>query len=339
MNLSSLSPESIQKGLEGRGPFQQEWQVRLTDPVRQNALELRFSFLVSRNGFQRVAEVCAILFQREAGRETKTKVLKQNFDPASFGLLSNRGFKIGTCELSEGLTRGSIQAQGQTLEWDLSITSRQKVSFELIPPSLRKLKISGSAMSSIEADALISGRSAMNGTKLEWSQAPGMVERHEGPLTDHSWIWAHSNHFVSESGASAPFVFEGLTLRGHILGILPSPRFSSFHFLFKGQKYSFNSFRDAIRIKSHHTTNEWHFQAERDELMFRGHAQVEHKDLAGLTLEDIHGSLLYCSTSELADLSIHVYRRGKLEAALKSEKAAAMEIVSTKKNPYVPLQV
>ena len=329
----------IGAGLAGRASFQQGWQVRLNDPSGQQALELRFAFLVSRNGFRRIAEVSAISFEKQTGRETTKIALKQSFDPASFALLPGEGFKIGTCEFAPNFTRGSIQAKGQTLRWDLHAAPREQIRFELIPPALRKAAISKSALSSLEADLLFEGSSSVNGKNIQWVNAPGMVGHQDGPLTAHSWIWAHCNHFLNEQGVPVPFVFEGITLRGHLLGILPSPRFSSFHFQFKGKRYSFNSLRDAVRIKSRYGHNEWHFQAERGELVFRGHARVEPKDFAGLTLEDTHGALLYCASSKLSDLDIHVYRRGKLESALRGESSASVEVVSRKKDPYVPLLV
>jgi hypothetical protein len=323
--------------LEGPNSFQKGWQIRLRDNRCQNALEIRFSFLVSRNGFQRRAEVCAILFQRTTGGETKKTVLKQTFEPASLEILSQGGFRIGTCELSRSATRGSIQAKGQTITWDLSIGFRQKIEFDLIPPGIRNLTMSKTSIASVEGDAVFNGYSALQSEKIEWQQAHGILECHSGPLTDHSWIWAHSNHFVSESGVPVPFVFKGLSLRSHILGLIPSPQFSSFHFMFKGKAYDFNSLKDFLRIKSRSSATEWHFQAEQANLLFRGHAKVEPKDFAGLTLEDTQGSLLYCSTSELSDVTVHIYRDGKLESALRAEKSASMEIVSMKKNPYVPL--
>jgi hypothetical protein len=333
--------ENLSQNLKGTRSFQQGWQIRLCDSQGQNALEIRFSFLVSRNGFQRRAEVCAVLFQCESGKETKKTVLKQSFDPLSIATLPDGGFRLGPCELSRTASSGSIQAKGRSLSWDLSIRSRQKVTFDLVPASIRKATLSNTSISSLEADALFTGSCSLNpenaGKKIEWQQTPGVLECHTGPLTDHSWIWAHGNHFVNESGLPVPFVFEGLTLRAHLLGFLPSPNFSSFHFLFKGKTYAFHSVRDFLRIQSRHTLTEWHFQAERGDLIFRGHATVGPKNFAGLTLEDTQGSLLYCATTELCDLSIHVYRDGKLESAVRSEKSASLEIVSTKKNPYVPL--
>jgi hypothetical protein len=329
----------IGAGLAGHAPFQQSWQIRLSDASGQQALELRFSFLVSGNGFRRVAEVCAISFRKQAGRETSKIALKQGFDLSSFALLPKDGFRIGTCGFSPHFTKGSIQAKGQTIQWDLRLTPREEIRFELIPPALRKAAISKSSLSSLEADGLFDGNSSINGQETVWQGAPGVVGHQAGPLTAHSWIWAHCNHFLNEQGVPVPFVFEGITLRGQLLGVLPSPRFSSFHFLFKGKRYSFNSLRDMVHVKSRYSHNEWHFQAERGELVFRGHARVAHKDFAGLTLEDTRGALLYCATSNLSDLDIHVYRRGKLESALRAENSASIEIASRKKDPYVPLLV
>jgi hypothetical protein len=116
-----------------------------------------------------------------------------------------------------------------------------------------------------------------------------------------------------------------------------TPHLSSFLFRYQGANYCFNQLRDTFHIKSKNTLNEWDFQADRDDLSFRGHANAEHKDFVGLTYEDTNGSLLYCANSKLSNLRILVYRRGKLESTFTAQGTAAFEIVSRDKNPYVPL--
>jgi hypothetical protein len=93
------------------------------------------------------------------------------------------------------------------------------------------------------------------------------------------------------------------------------------------------------RIRSKNTLTDWSFQADRGDLSFRGQAKAEHKDFAGLTFEDVDGSLFYSAASMLSNLRVHVYRKGKLESAFYANRTAAFEIISRRKNPYVPLLI
>jgi hypothetical protein len=187
-------------------------------------------------------------------------------------------------------------------------------------------------------ELLVSGTTTVNGEVVEWKDASGMQGHLEGPKSAHSWVWGHCNLFTDEQGRPSDFAFEGLSAKA-FLGPLTSPKLSCFYFHYRNQDYYFNTLKDAFFIKSKNTLNEWMFQVDREDLSFRGRAHAEHKDFAGLTFEDTDGSLLYCAHSQLSDLHIFVYRRGKLEASFQAKGAAAFEVVSRNKNPYVPLLV
>ena len=160
-----------------------------------------------------------------------------------------------------------------------------------------------------------------------------------GKNSGHSWAWGHCNSFVHENGESAAFVFEGLTARARLAGTIPTPKLSSFYFHYQGHEHRFNSLWDAVHTRSQHSLNDWKFRVERGELSFRGSMTSEYRDFAGLTWEDTDGSLLYCANSKLSDMTVLVYRRGKLEATFKSRGTTSFEIVSRQRNPYVPILI
>ena len=47
---------------KGQEQFQEVWYLKLNDRLGQNALWLRFTILVTKNGFQKTAETWAIFF-------------------------------------------------------------------------------------------------------------------------------------------------------------------------------------------------------------------------------------------------------------------------------------
>lgn len=330
--------------------FQEAWYLKLNDPSGQRALWLRFLILTSRDGFRQATEAWALYFSRQgSGREMQKVALKQTFPLSAFGEIQagaagsrggEAGIRVDRCELTAHHTRGQITWKGNTFKWDLTMQpAGPQTGFHLIPQTLQKWKLIRTNAFTVSEDLVFSGTTELNGQATAWKDAPGMQGHLAGGRSGHSWVWAHGNTFVNEQGKPTPFVFEGLSGKARLPGGMALPRLSSLFFRYQGQDYRFNSLWDAIRSRSQHGLNEWTFRAERGDLVFSGRAWAEFRDFAGVTLEDTDGSLLYCSNSKLANLEIHVYRRGKLETTLTSPGAAALEVVSRSRNPYVPLLI
>jgi len=325
---------------KSREGFQEVWYLKFNDPLTQKALWIRFTLLSSANGFRRVAETWAIAFERKESGEISKLAMKQTHDIKKFaaqGGSFEHGIKIGDCELTQNVTRGSIQSKGRIIKWDLKIEHGQSARFNLVPESLARTGLVKNRAATIAGDLRFTGTTEIDGEKTEWKAAPGMQGHLSGPKSAHSWVWGHCNAFVNETGQPVSFIFEGLNAKAKIAGGVTAPKLSSFYFRYQNQDYYFNSLWDAIRCRSQNTLTDWEFQAERGDISFRGHAKAEHRDFAGITYEDTDGSLLYCANSKLSNMTVLIYRRGKLETTLKANSTAAFEVVSRNKNPYVPL--
>jgi len=327
---------------KGKEQFQEVWFLKLNDRLGQNALWLRFTILVTKNGFQKMAETWAIFFHRENNKEISKTAAKQSFNIQSFEPLSGRegragsaGIRVENCQLTPNMTRGQVTSKGKSIQWDLAIHTVQNHPVSLLPDTVRKLGLVNNEAWTISEEMLFTGKVTVNGVNYEFANAPGIQGHWSGVRSAHSWVWGQSNSFQNEQGDPVPFIFEGLTSRPRLRGNLAGPRLSSFYFFYRGQHYLFNSLWDAFHLKSQSSITEWKFQADRGELSFRGVARADHKDFAGITFEDTDSSVLYCANSKLSNMSIHVYRRGKLEATFLSNGTAAFEVVSREKNPYV----
>ncbi len=320
------------------GALQEKWYLKLNDPLQPRALWLEWDLLTSKNGFKRTADIWAIFFEREPQQEVKKTALRQSLDIQAFSRGQGDCIQMGSCRLENHSTRGKISSKGQTIEWDLSFKSIRSSTFNLVPESLSKLGLSKHLTLTPYEDLLFAGKVEVNGEAFEFKSARGMLGRSLTPKNWHSWVWGHCNLFRNEKNEPADFIFEGITTRSQ-LGPWVLPQFSAFYFRYEGKDYLFNRLRQALYMKSNATLNDWIFQADTGDLSFRGHIKAEHKDFAGLTLEDTNGSLLYSANSKLSDLKVLVYRRGKLEATFNSNGNAAFEVVSRQKNPYVPLLI
>jgi hypothetical protein len=323
----------------GREKFQEVWYLKLNDRTGNHALWLRFTLLVTKNGFQRLAETWAIFFQREANRDVSKSAVKQSFGIQTFESLSDSGsdsgIRIGNCTLTPERTHGQIQSKGKSISWDLSIQRLQEEPISLFPESIAKLGFVKSEAWTISEEMLFSGKVVVDGTEYEFHQAPGVQGHWSGVRNAHSWVWGQANSFQNEKGDPVSFIFEGITSRPRLNGNVAGPKLSSYYFYYKGEHYRFNKLWDAFHLKSESSITQWQFQADRGEISFRGTASADHKDFAGITLEDTDSSILYCANSKLSNMSVHVYRRGKLEATFLANGTAAFEVVSRNKNPYV----
>lgn len=322
--------------------FQETWYLNLNHPTENRALSLKFAVLISANGFRRISEITAIYFQKNQDQEPLKVALRQRHEIDSFFFSDSEGIRIGECELSENRTFGKIQSKGHSITWNFAIAPRPRLSgtqdrhYELLPSWLKKAGLIKNSVFTTHTDLTFTGTCEIDGETLRWDHCPGMQGHQSGPRSARSWIWGHCNSFTDEQGVLTPLVFEGLSSRTRWLGWIPSPRVTSLYFRYQGKSYLFDSIKDPLKIRSSTPLNEWNFQAEEGELSFRGSLKAQHKDFAGITLEDTNGSLIYCSSTKVAELSIHVYRRGKLEGTFQSSGGAAFEIASRKKNPYIP---
>jgi hypothetical protein len=325
---------------------QQVWHLKFSDPSAQRSFGLRFSVLSSGNGFKRIAEAWAFFFTNE--KPSQNLAIKQTHPIEAFESAPSQWIqstwirpewiKVDECELSETHTKGVIRSKGNVIRWDLKFIQDIPSSIQLIPSLLSKTGLFNNTIVTDHEDLLFTGMTQINQTTYNWKEAPGMMGRFSGTKNSHSWVWAQCNTFINESGKPTQFLFEGLTARNQV-GPFLTPNISSFYFHYKGENYTFNSLKDALFLKSKNNLNKWEFQADRGDLSFRGTVEAEHRNFLGVTYEDTNGSLLYSSSTHLAQLKILVYKKGKLEATLLAPNSAALEIVKREKNPYVPITV
>jgi hypothetical protein len=319
----------------GRGGFHEVWHLKLNDRSGNRAIWLRFTLLITKNGFQKIAETWAVFFQREQNRDVTKWAAKQTYPISEFKTESPGSIRVGDSVLTPEFTRGKITSKGRQIQWDLKLQNLHELPVNLVPEALKKLRVVKNDVWAVSENLSAAGTVTIDGTVFEFSDASGMQGHISGPKNGHSWIWGHANAFVNERGEKANFIFDGITAKSRLPGSFSTPRISSFYFFYQGKHFHFNSVWDALQLKSKSTITEWNFQADRGDLSFRGQARADHKDFAGLTYEDTDGSLLHCANSKLSDMKIYIYRKGKLEATFLANGTAAFEIVSRRKNPYI----
>lgn len=365
--VAPRSLRSIWKGLPAtaKARFQEVWYLKFTDPSEEKGMWIRFTLLCSSNGYRRIAETWAVIFDQSV--HTRKLAVKQSFPIDQFQL-ENGTIQIGPhSHLNLQGTKGQIESKGHVIRWDLSfLEDANPMTFDAVPKTLRSLGFKTLHVDTVSENLKVSGTVEIDGERWDWKEAAGMLAHHGGKNLGHSWAWGHCNQFIDESGKPVDVVFEGLSAHAKIVGPLASPAMASILIQYQDKRYQVDSLWDALRVRSENDFKEWKFQwdtidtqtskkKKQDELSFRGHFKAEHRDFAGMTYEDTDGSYLYCHYSQMASLTLWIYRNGKLETTLRSgalkgledsgenpkifSATATFEISGKSRSPYVPLLV
>src|SRR5690349_18396893 len=96
INMQTIEP---QLNPQFSKAFYRNWYLKLNDPKSQSALWLRFSVLSTKNGFKRIAETCAVYFERQTSKEVKKVAVKQTYDIHAFLASNQTDIRIQDCEL------------------------------------------------------------------------------------------------------------------------------------------------------------------------------------------------------------------------------------------------
>lgn len=317
------------------GPLFERWVFSFANSNEAgspHSIQLSMTALCSKNGFRQIAEVCASHFHHEI------RAVKQSWDIHELQPTGNSGFRMGPCSFNfdaqtqTGRTQGIVVSKGHELSWDLTFKPRHQAHFNVIPKTFRHPSMQAVT---VGEDFLFSGTTQTGGVSTTWTNAPGKQSHLVGKQNFRSWIWAHCNTF---SNTTETVILEAFTTQSDTSKLLRDqliPSQTSFYIHYQGKDYRLNSLWTALRAKSKRSLQTWEFSVETEDLRFTGKWTIQAKDLIGQTLEDTDGALLNLNQTGLAQCELFVYRKGKLEASLKSDQRASIEFASTDPNPYL----
>lgn len=322
-------------------PHQEVWYMKCHSLDGRQALWLRFTLLLQRGRGKRVAEVWGIYFEREPSGRLQKVAVKQTFPVEAFSVPSQKygtGFQIADSHFCDTQTEGFIESPGGKLKWVLRMKPRRALYFDFIPSILRKLHIVKNVAVTVYEDLIFEGEVTVNNTPVFLVDAPGMQGHLVGDRNGHSWVWAHANSFVDESGKPASVVFDALSARARVGGRFASPQLTTLFCWYDEEMYAFNRLRDALFTYSEPFPWGWRFTTTlRSGIQMQGVLQGKPEDFVGVTYEDTDGSLLYCYNSKLVDCTLTVVRHLARQEVYKASGTAAFEIVRRTPLPEVPL--
>ncbi len=341
VNLNEITtsnrPLWLEKTNEERVGFQEQWILKFQGTGakgQSQSLELRFHLLSSLNGFKRVAEVSGLLFVKEPNGDLQKHSVRQSFELSKFRQ-DGDAVQFGKCTLSDSRSTGSITAKGSELSWNLKFENARPCAFDTIPPIARKLRTTELLRTTIAEDLVVSGEVRLGGLLLNFQGARGMQAHWASKRLPNQWLWAHSNHFVKEDGSPSDLVFEGIVAKTPLLASALKLELATFFVRYDGIEYAFKGAWNSLFCRQTKTGLTWKFRIERGDILFQGEVAAQHKLSLSRASEDTDGSILFSVITSVADCSLSVYRRGKLEATYLSRGATFFEEVTRDKNPYV----
>ena len=151
------------------------------------------------------------------------------------------------------------------------------------------------------------------------------------------WHWAECKHLGAPGRA-----FTGVAAWPRLPGP-PRSATSLYLELGGGRRLLRNRSLDLFRPHTSHSADGWHFDAQYRLERLVGSVVPDRDDLIGVTYHDPSGVPVYCYHSELADLTLDLYRRERpglewsLEESLRAPGACAFEYGSIEPLPGIPL--
>ncbi len=290
---------------------QHVWQLYVRS--QDATLWIRCNNLRSKNGFRQDADITAVLTDHDHNH-LAIKTSLNHHQPSTFPLT------FGPCTIALDASHGTLVSKRNAISWNLTFSPCQ---MPLGPFPLASMMHAPRTLAHLTAQ----GTLTWGGKTIDLLKASATITYLHTSQLNHSWVLAYAPDL------SRDISFEGLSTRMN-LGFFHGPEIASLRLIYEGQAYDFQSFKDALSMHTKRQLSEWRFQADRGDLSFRGHIRSAARDLAGVTLEDTDGSLLFCNQTCTAEMSLLVYRAGKLVNS--AHAPALFESVSSMRNPYVP---
>jgi hypothetical protein len=285
------------------------YYLTFTDPASGVGFWIRYTMLapLSETG---EAATCALWFCAMDPADPSANVgLKATF-PIGELSAETRPFRlrIGSAWLSDEGMVGAIDVEGSRCSWDLGWSPRLP-AYGHVHPLLRAARLAKTTLFLPHPDLELNGTVTIGERELPIAGARGGQAHLWGSKHASRWAWAHCNDFVGEDGEprSGTFV-DGVSVF--------VPRFrrelgpnTPVVGRFGGTDLLSNNPLAVRTNPSEFDLTSWRFEARARALKVAGTVTARHEDLVGVTYHDPDGERAYCYNTEVADMTLEVFRR------------------------------
>ena len=311
--------------------FMEVWYATLSHEQTGAGIWLRYT-VTSPFAGEPFCELWGFVFD-PAGRVSFAR--KDRFSIDALGRPRDDGsiVRIGEAWLAENHLEGALESEGTKLSWSLDFEPAARC-FQHLPEQLRdRIEKRVSTVCSPNLSVPFSGEVEVGRKKLTFNGEHGCQSHRWGRSHSESWTWAHCRF---DDGS----VFEGVAARAR-LGPIPAPTSTFVYLNHDGRDLEFNTLRCALRARSKYELPEWTFTARCGDRRLVGAALVDPHRIYQVTYVDPDGSKRYCANSEIADMSLKLFRKSAgswvLEDRLSSAGRAHVEF--GRRRPWPELEI
>lgn len=300
----------------GRGgtPIVESFFLKANAADRREAIWLKHTFLVPRDGRPASASVWAIHFDGQANAH---RAFKETWPLGAVAWEDEElGLHFGDCALERGRARGRLRDDEGSVAWDLRFTD-ESPPIAMLPRMLMRGPLPRIKLVSPMPDASFSGRFAIDGEERSVGGWKGMLGHNWGSRHNELYAWAHCNRFEGGSGA----VFEGGCSRLRLLG-LETPLLTTATLRVGGRSHELTRSLSTRNRRSELTYYRWFFSVAEPPVRLEGVVQCARDDMVGLYYDNPDGSMTYCLNTKIAHMKLFLTEEGGDEVVLESDSAA-----------------
>ncbi|HEY9899352.1 MAG TPA: hypothetical protein V6D00_09245 [Pantanalinema sp.] len=318
----------------GQSGWHEAYTLKVSDPRQGVALWLRYVLVAPVEG-EAFVELWGIAFN---GAGTHKHIIIREVRPFEQARFDRRpfAFQIERAVLTHKSARGRIEGDGQRLAW---VMHWEGAATSFRPYPLKAFYDSGLIASKVlvpNPDLRISGEVLFNKRRIELNGAVGVQLHSWGPRLPRGSAWAHCATFREDPDAS----FEAIATDP---GGLLQPRLNAFRFCYDGEEHVVNDLRQLLGAKGRYDPNGWYFDVIRGDRRFEGTIEVPYGRTAGLAYQDPSGESAYAYNTQLANMTLAVYRKQgnawKQERELSAEASCGLEVLTRTPDPEIPLAI
>jgi hypothetical protein len=290
--------------------------IKLNSPDENRALWLKATIL-KKHGFEAVAEAWAIAFERGA-----PSVGAKNEVPFADAKFSSEQYQVQVAqiEMENGRTRGSIDHDGNHIEWDVSFSTDAAALVPFPYLKMYEAKLPSSKLVTPNPDSTFSGHYSVNGARVDVDGWRGMQGHNWGRGHAEKYAWAHCNQWHETDD----LVVEGLTARVRVGPIL-APPLTLLCVRHRGVRFDLNMPGSLLRNRGDITPRSWRFTATGPRARAEGELFAATDDFGGLYYENPDGAMTYCLNSKIAEARLKLELGGRSPLTV-TTRSAALEI-------------
>jgi hypothetical protein len=245
--------------------------------------------------------------------------LKERWPLSRLGRPQGAILSIGDAALTPTSARGALGAGERALSWDLGFLPAERAVF-MAPYPLRALGLTSTHLVIAQPDARFRGRMAIGDRELFLDAAPGTLAHLWGRKHAERWVWAHCNAFDGRDDCALDAVAVWVRRLGRLRGPL-----TSVFLRYRGRDYCLNALPTLLAVRSRAQFPEWSFTAHSEGLRFVGTFRSSPPRMLQVSYEDPDGDKLRCANTEIADLTLEIWKGRQCQDVLVAEGTAHLE--------------